>query len=115
MILADIPALDGIPDSVSGHRLDFDHSEMVPGLIEGTSFLLVSGTKPWITLEVSLQPKVHISQPDYTGIEVVGLQRGQILPDPAPFALAIEISHFTGKKGIEVIGATKRTAHDTCT
>ena len=41
MTLAGIPALDSMPDSVSVHRLDFDHSEIVPGLIEGSSFLLV--------------------------------------------------------------------------
>nr|AFI78742.1 hypothetical protein ws406H10_0030 [uncultured bacterium ws406H10] len=112
MTLADIPALEGIPDSVSGHRLDFDHSEIIPGLIEGTCFLLVSGTKPWITLDVSLQPRVHISRPDYLGVEVVGLQKGQILPNPAPFALAIEITHIKGNKGIEVIGASATEFHD---
>ncbi len=112
MTLADIPALEGIPDSVSGHRLDFDHSEIVPGLIDGTHFLLVTGTKPWITLDVSLQPKVHISRPDYLGIEVVGLQKGQILPNPAPYALAIEITNITGNKGIEVIGASSSAFHD---
>lgn len=112
MTLADIPALEGIPDSVSGHRLDFSHSEIVPGLIDGTFFLLVSGSKPWITLDVSLQPRVHISRPDYLGVEVVGLQRGQILPNPAPYSLAIEITHITGNKGIEVIGASSSTFHD---
>ncbi len=112
MTLADIPALDGIPDSVSGHRLDFDHSEIVPGLIDGTYFLLVTGSKPWITLDISLQPKVHISRPDYLGIEVVGLQRGQILPNPAPYALAIEITNIAGNKGIEVIGESGSVFHD---
>ena len=33
------------------------------------------------------------------------------LPQTAPYTVALEITHFLGTKGIEVIGATKSEKH----
>jgi hypothetical protein len=56
---------------------------------------------------VQLTPLIYIQQPEYWGIEVIGCQHGNGLPRQAPYSVTLDISHIRGKKGIEVIGATK--------
>ena len=68
----------------------------------------ISGTKPYINMTVELSPLVYIQRPDYWGIEVVGSLPGIGLPATAPYTAAIPLDGITGKRGIEVIGATKR-------
>ena len=85
---SDLQALQALPPSSSCRLIDFDKAEAVPGIIPKTFFLIVSGTKPWITMQVELHPLIYIRQPDYWGIEVVGCQSGIGLPATAPGATA---------------------------
>ena len=80
----------------------------MPGFIPKTFILIVSGTKPWVTMKVELHPLIYIRQPEYWGIEVVGCQSGIGLPTTAPYQVALDISHTLGTKGIEVIGASTK-------
>jgi hypothetical protein len=105
---SDLQALQALPPSSSCRLIDFDKAEAVPGIIPKTFFLIVSGTKPWITMQVELHPLIYIRQPDYWGIEVVGCQSGIGLPATAPYHVALDISHLLGTHGIEVIGATTK-------
>lgn len=57
-------------------------------------------------MEVSLRPHIYIQQPEYWGIEVVGCLPGFGIPALAPYTVALRLTGFLGKKGIEVIGAT---------
>jgi len=107
----DLAALKALPPSESCRRIDFDKVQIVPGIVSKTYFLIVSGTKPWATMHVSLVPLIYIVQPDYWGIEVVGCQTGIGLPQTAPYTVALEISHFLGKTGIDVMGATHSEKH----
>jgi hypothetical protein len=86
--------------------------EIVPGFVPKTYFLIVSGIKPWVTMQVQLVPLIYIVQPEYWGIEVVGCQSGIGLPHTAPYTVSLEITHFLGKKGIEVMGATRSEKRD---
>lgn len=70
--------------------------------------LVVAGTKPYLNMQVHLSPLIYIVQPDYWGIEVVGVLPGIGLPVVAPYQVHISLDGILGKKGIEVIGATKR-------
>jgi len=98
---------------VSGCRvIDFEKAQVVPGIIPHTWFLSVSGTKPWVTMVVSLVPRIYIVEPEYWGIEVVGCQHGLGLPIVAPYHVALNISHLHGTKGIEVIGANRQQKID---
>ena len=63
-------------------------------------------------MEVRLVPLVYIQRPDYWGIEVIGCQSGIGLPMEAPYAVTLDITHVLGKKGIEVIGATRTEKRD---
>ena len=58
-------------------------------------------------MTVQLMPLIYIQQPEYWGIEVVGCQPGIGLPQTEPYHFTLDISHVLGKKGVEVIGATK--------
>ena len=97
------------PPSQSVRLIDFEEATVHPGIIPETWFLVVSGTKPCLNMEVELQPLVYVRCPDYWGIEVVGsLPNGICLPAEAPYTATIPLAGVTGSEGIEVIGANKK-------
>jgi hypothetical protein len=108
----DVRAFQALPPSTGCRLIEFDKSEVRPGFVSKTYFLIVSGTKPWVTMRVQLVPLVYITKPDYWGIEVVGCQTGIGLPMTAPYTQALDITHFIGTKGIEVIGANRKQKHN---
>ncbi len=88
--------------------IDFDKAEVIPGIINGTFFLVVSGTKSCVNMNVDLQPLIYIKCPEYWGIQLVGCVPGGIcLPQTAPFVVSIPLAGVTGSKGIEVLSASK--------
>jgi len=103
-----VTAFNALPQPQSCRLIDFDDVQVMPGLILRTYFLIVKGTKPWVTMDVGLHPLLYATRPDFTAIELVGCQNGIGLPQAAPFSAAIEITHLIGTRGIEVIGATAR-------
>ena len=104
----DLKAFHALPHATSCRMIDFDDVQVVAGSIPKTFFLLVSGTKPWITMNVELHPLIYKKQPEYWGLEVVGCQTGIGLPTTAPYHAALNISHLLGTEGIEVIGASSQ-------
>jgi hypothetical protein len=97
-----------LPQPASCRLIDFDEATVLPGTILRTYFLIVKGTKPWVTMDVGLHPLPYGDRPDYAPIEVVGIQNGLGLPHPGPYGAAVDITHFIGNRGVEVIGATMR-------
>lgn len=93
--------------------IEFEKAEVVPGIVNGTFFLVVSGTKPCVNMKVDLLPLIYVQCPEYWGIQVVGQVPGGIcLPQTAPFSISIPLSGVTGSKGIEVQGAKKTERFD---
>ena len=103
-----VAAFNALPQPSSCRLIDFDDVQVVPGTVLRTYFLIVKGTKPWMTMDVGLHPLPYASRPDYTAIEVVGCQNGIGLPKAGPYSAVIEFTHLIGVRGIEVIGATAR-------
>jgi hypothetical protein len=101
-----------MPQPTNCRLISFDAAEVRPGIIENTWFLIVTGMKPWLTMQVELHSLIYIRQPDYWGIEVVGCLEGIGLPVDVPYHVALDISHTRGKKGIEVIGANQKKQID---
>lgn len=93
------------PTSV--HLIDFKQARVVRMKPKGY-LLIVSGTKPYLNMQVHLSPLIYITQPDFWGIEVVAILPTIGLPAAAPYQVHTRLDGITGKKGIEVIGATKR-------
>ena len=103
-----LKAFEALPHSSTCRLIDFERADVVPGFVSKTFFLIVAGTKPWLTMKVELHPLIHIQRPDYWGIELVACQEGIGLPQAAPYHVALDITHLLGAKGIEVIGASNR-------
>lgn len=108
----DLDAFNALPQSTMCRLIDFDKVEVVPGFLPKTFILIVSGTKPWVTMEVRLVPRIYIDRPDYWEIEVIGCQSGIGLPQTVPYTVFLDITPYLGKKGIEVVGATRREKRD---
>ena len=92
--------------------IDFDKAQVVPGIVNGTWFLIVSGSKPYISMRVELSPRIYVTQPDYWGIEVVGCLAGISGPTLTPYVAVLPLQGAIGTKGIEVIGATRSEKKD---
>jgi hypothetical protein len=103
---AELPA----PSSV--RLIDFEEARVVPGIVPRSFILIVSGTKPYLNMTVSLSPLVYIQQPEYWGIEVIGSLPGIGLPATAPYTVSLPLDGILGTKGIEVIGAGNRKTFD---
>lgn len=104
---------DALPRTDSCRLIDFENSDVRPGIVGGTYFLTVTGRKPCMNMRVELIPRVYVAQPEYWGVELVGCLPGGIcLTAEAPYTVSIPLHGITGKKGIEVVGATRRKRHD---
>jgi hypothetical protein len=98
----------GLPQSEACRLIDFEEAEIVTlEIFPPQQVLVVSGTKPYRNMEVTLRPRTYIRQPEYWGIEVVGCLPGLGLPALAPYTVSIRLSGFMGTEGIEVVGATR--------
>jgi hypothetical protein len=97
-----------LPASESVRLIDFEHAEVVPGIVPNTFILIVSGTKPYLNMTVELSPLVYVRQPAYWGIEVLGSLPGFGLPTTAPYTVALPLDGIHGTKGVEVIGANRK-------
>jgi hypothetical protein len=97
-----------LPQSEACRLIDFDEVDVVTlEIFPPQHVLIVSGTKPYLNMEVSLRPRTYIQQPEYWGIEVVGCLPGFGLLALAPYTASIRFAGFMGTRGIEVIGATR--------
>jgi hypothetical protein len=98
-----------LPTADSQRLIDFERAQILTLESFPPQFVLrVTGTKPFLNMEVQLEPLVFIRQPEFWGIEVVGRLPGGIgLPALAPYDVTIPLSGITGTKGIEVIGASR--------
>jgi hypothetical protein len=106
--------LDEVRDRRDGQLIDFETAELISTMIypPPPPTLVVTGVKPHPDMEISLEPLVYVSQPQFHGIQVVG---SPALPDgpyvapaiaPVPYSVQLSLEGITGTEGVEVIGAT---------
>ena len=79
-----VAAFNALPQASACRLIDFEDIQVIPGTILRTYFLIVKGTKPWVTMDVGLHPLPYATRPEFTGIEVVGCQNGIGLPQAGP-------------------------------
>ncbi len=103
----DIGAFQALPQAESCRTINFKDTDVRPGIVNDTWFLIVSGIKPYVNMKVELIPVVYITQPEYWIIEVIGCLPGIGLPTEAPYTVSIPLDGITGTKGIEVKGGRK--------
>ena len=105
--------LDATMESSSSRIIAYDKADIVPGIVNDTWFLVVSGEVPCINMDVSLAPRIYAKCPEYWGIEIVGaLPGGFCLTAMRPYSEVIALSGITGSKGIEVIGSNQQQTFD---
>ena len=100
--------ITGMPQSEAARLVEFEEAELILGINPNEPpILVVSGTKPCINMDVRLIPRVYVRQPEYWGVEVVGVvPRGICLEAVAPYHVTLDRTPL-GTKGVEVIGASK--------
>ena len=108
----DEPAVDDmhkLPPSTAWRRIDFERAEIrTLESFPPQHILVVRGLKPFLNMEVDLEPVVYIRQPEYWEIEVLGRLRGPIgLTAVEPYTVTLPLAGVTGTRGVEVMGANK--------
>jgi hypothetical protein len=88
--------------------IDFDNAIVRPGFVPKTYFLIVTGKKPYLNMQVHLSPLIYVKKPEFWGIQVVGTSPGIDIPVVTPYFVSIPLNGIIGTKGIEVIGANKK-------
>jgi hypothetical protein len=110
---AQLQTFRALPAATCFRLLDFEQAEIITLESFPPQFILrVSGTKPYVNMDVELVPVVYIRQPEYWMIEVVGSLRGIGLPALAPYTVSIPLAGIIGTRGIEVVGATRSEQFD---
>jgi hypothetical protein len=106
------PAVDDmhkLPPSTAWRRIDFERAEIrTLESFPPQHILVVRGLKPFLNMEVDLEPVVYIRQPEYWEIEVLGRLRGAVgLTAVEPYTVTLPLAGVTGTRGVEVMGANK--------
>jgi heat shock protein HslJ len=79
----------------------------------GGRVLTVTGNQPFQNMTAKLVGLTYVQQPDFYGIEVQGCRTGEVgLPPAVPYAVSFRFRGTEGKRGIEVIGATRTQRFD---
>lgn len=113
---AQLQTFQALPSPTCFRLLDFERAVVITLRSFPPQFILrVSGTKPYVNMDVELVPVVYIQQPEYWAIEVVGSLRGIGLPALAPYAVSLPLAGIIGTRGIEVVGATRSERFDIST
>ena len=74
----DAKELMDLKSATSVKLIDFDHYEIRPGFVNGTYFLIVSGSAPCFNMDVRLSPYIYITCPEYWGIELTATLPGGV-------------------------------------
>ena len=108
MELDQLAGYTGLPLSQSHRLLDFE-TAVVDTLetFPPQQVLRVAGSAPYPGMGITLEPRIYIQQPDFWGIEVVGILLELQPPRRTPYAVELELSGSVGTQGIEVVGASR--------
>ena len=103
----------GVPDPSLCKPIDFTKA-FVRGVDTSPweRFLVVSGFKPFSSMEVVLSPVTYFRQPEYWEIDVLGCVRTVGMPALTPYTASLRLGSTVGTKGIEVVGANRRVRID---
>jgi len=87
--------------------IDWDEASVVIEFASN-SRLVVSGSTP-IPMDVRLEPQnPGVAEPEYRRIDLVGYRR-EVAPEViTPFETSTELNGVSGRRGVELVGKTKR-------
>lgn len=108
-----IPIIDLLSNNKKKcERIDFNNAQVVPGIVNDTYFLVVSGEKPYINMRVELVPRIYVRPPEYWEIDLVGCIEGEPVATPARYIVEIPLQGILGERGIELVGKSQKKRFD---
>jgi hypothetical protein len=107
LMQSEIDAFSKLPPATTCRTLPYDTVQIVPGIVPGTWFATVRGSKPLKSMDVRVVPVAYVRQPEYWLMEVVGCYQSPTLQITGSYSVVADISTTRGKKGIEIRGANK--------
>lgn len=93
-----------LPGAAHYERIDFQNASVIPGFVNDTYFLTVSGESPHINMNVRLIPYIYVTQPEFWGIEVVATSDEEPTGPPGRYYVHLALDGIVGTKGVEVVG-----------
>ena len=119
-IVSGVPAASAAPDPGAGapdpslcRPLDFTRAFVrTLDTYPFEKYLVVSGYKPFSSMDVVLLPVTYIRQPEYWEIQVLGCVKTIGMPVLTPYTATLPLGSTIGTKGIEVVGATQSVRID---
>ncbi len=92
--------------------LDYDSFQVIKGFT-GEYILIVEKKDPDPLINPQLIPLIYVDKPDYWEIQVIGCRIGIVPPTTLnTWPLSLGLTNFMGKKGIELVGATRADKWD---
>lgn len=108
MELDQLAVYTGLPLSQSHRLLDFETAVIdIRETFPPQQVLRVTGTAPYPAMRITLEPRTYIRQPEFWGVEVVGVLLEPQSPRRTPYTVELALSGFAGTQGIEVVGASR--------
>jgi hypothetical protein len=102
------------PEGEVRELVDFDKADLMPEFEPPGSLLVVSGDLPCpMHVRIEAEDREYIQEPDYWPNDLVGYHDKVVTPVVTPFEIAPPARDLhRGKKGIELIGKTRREQID---
>jgi hypothetical protein len=111
----DAPSLTVPIWSLTGecYPIDFNGIDIEWYAGRGVYQLTVTGMKPYTNMEVSLSHEAYSGRPTYWRTLVVGcVKNGLVMPIAAPYYVTMNLDHFVGTRGVEIVGASRKVRRD---
>ncbi len=88
--------------------IGFEEARVVPGFVNDTYILVVTGEVSSASVRPRLVPRVYVRQPEYWEIDLVGCSQGDVqIPVTKPYIVSLPLDGVRGTKGIKLIGKDK--------
>ena len=95
------------------YPIDFNGIDIEWYAGRGVYQLTVTGTKPYMNMDVSLSHEAYNGRPAYWRTVVIGcVKNGLLMPLASPYYITMNLDQFVGSRGVEIIGASRKVRRD---
>jgi hypothetical protein len=95
------------------YPIDFNGIDIEWFARRGVYQLTVTGTKPYMNMDVSLSHEAYNGRPAYWRTVVIGcVKNGLLMPLASPYYITMNLDQFVGSRGVEIVGASRKVRRD---
>jgi hypothetical protein len=95
------------------YPIDFNGIDIEWYAGRGVYQLTVTGTKPYMNMDVSLSHEAYNGRPAYWRTVVIGcVKNGLLMPLASPYYITMNLDQFVGSRGVEIVGASRKVRRD---